>query len=53
MDGHNAIHARNQAPRPASSGDLDDSEFDGEDRAWRRSRADHARHGIVNGEPPF
>jgi hypothetical protein len=58
MDAHGATHARDQAGRPASIGDLDDGEFDGEDRAWRHSRADRARRLIVSAallqsHPPF
>jgi hypothetical protein len=58
MDADNAVHARNQAARRANMGDLDEGEFDGEDRAWRRSQADLTRHRIaacasLDAEPPF
>jgi hypothetical protein len=58
-DARNAMHARNQAiraknqpPLSASIGNPDDSEFDGEDRAWRCSRADRARRRILKGAGP-
>jgi hypothetical protein len=49
MEARNSMHALRNAAREASIGDLDGREFDGEDHAWRRSRADVARHRIVTG----
>jgi hypothetical protein len=57
--GRRQRHAR---PGPGSTtssiGDVDDGEFDGEDRAWRHSRADLTRHrvlaaALLQPEPPF